>query len=363
MSGASLGDVLRLAALPAALCLQLAAGQAPGLVEEFYSRRVYPVAAGALERASGARWLPVGEWLVALALIGVGAWCLKARRRARRSGAAALQAALRALWIGLGSLWLCFLGCWSLNFQRLPFAVSAGLDMRPSSLAELRAVCQSLIGDSNVLRTDLPEHRDGSLRLVDGPRSALARVGRGFAAAAKRHPFVEDAPHSQPKLLSSSALFSYLGITGVYLPFTAEAYVNSTLPDVELPFSASHETAHRLGFAREDEANYLGYLACRLHPDRDFRYAGTLGASAYALAALGRVDPVNALELSERRSPAVRRDLRALADWSKRYRSRAADVGHAVNDAFLRSQGQRDGLRSYGRMVDLLIAEQRQAGN
>jgi hypothetical protein len=30
-----------------------------------------------------------------------------------------------------------------------------------------------------------------------------------------------------------------------------------------------------------------------------------------------------------------------------------------VNDAYLRSQGQKDGIHSYGRLVDLLVAEHR----
>ena len=34
-----------------------------------------------------------------------------------------------------------------------------------------------------------------------------------------------------------------------------------------------------------------------------------------------------------------------------------------VNDAYLRAQGQADGVQSYGRMVDLILALRRQAGN
>ena len=30
-----------------------------------------------------------------------------------------------------------------------------------------------------------------------------------------------------------------------------------------------------------------------------------------------------------------------------------------MNDAYLKSQGQKEGVRSYGRMVDLLLAERR----
>ena len=56
---------------------------------------------------------------------------------------------------------------------------------------------------------------------------------------------------------------------------------------------------------------------------------------------------------------AVGRDLAALAAWSRRYRSTLSEVGSAVNDTYLRAQGQAAGVASYGRMVDLLIAERR----
>jgi hypothetical protein len=154
-------------------------------------------------------------------------------------------------------------------------------------------------------------------------------------------------------------VLSYLGISGVFCPFTGEPNVNTTLPDPELPFVVAHETAHQRGLAREDEANYVASLACRLHDDADFRYSGSLIASLHALAALRGIASELAAEIGRTRSAPVRRDLRALQEWTLRYQSPLRRVGEAVNDGYLRSQGQRDGVRSYGRMVDLLIAEER----
>jgi hypothetical protein len=152
---------------------------------------------------------------------------------------------------------------------------------------------------------------------------------------------------------------SWLGLTGIYSPFTSEANVNVDVPAPELPFSASHETAHQRGFAREDEANFAGYLACRLHPDRDFRYAGLLAASVHASNALYAVDRAAARDVEAGRSPAVRRDLEALRAWAARHEGPVARAAEKVNDAYLKSQGAADGVRSYGRMVDLLLAERR----
>src|SRR6185436_6457168 len=95
------------------------------------------------------------------------------------------------------------------------------------------------------------------------------------------------------------------------------------------------------------------------HPDADFRYSGALAASVYALNALWTVDRAGHRQLTERRSAAVRRDLQALQRWSDRYSGRVSRVSRSVNNAYLRSQGQAEGVRSYGRMVDLLVAERR----
>jgi Protein of unknown function (DUF3810) len=151
---------------------------------------------------------------------------------------------------------------------------------------------------------------------------------------------------------------SYLGITGIYFPFTAEANVNVVVPDSQLPFTACHELAHQGGIAPEDEANFVAYAACMRHPDADFRYSGVFNAALYALHALSGVDAARAARQAQW-SPAVRRDLDALRAWNERYRGPAETAARAVNNAYLKTQGVDDGVRSYGRMVDLLVLERR----
>ena len=93
----------------------------------------------------------------------------------------------------------------------------------------------------------------------------------------------------------------------------------------------------------------------------DFRYSGTFSAGLYALTALGTVDRQAYDRLRRGLTDPQRRDLAALAAWRARYESRLGDVHEKVNDAYLKTQGQPDGVRSYGRMVDLLLAEWRAA--
>lgn len=253
---------------------------------------------------------------------------------------------------------LAFLALWGLNYHRETLARSAALEVRTSPGTELEALARDLVERANELRVGLPEDPEGVFRLGAGPHEAFARTAAGFEAARGRFPFLE-VPSATPKVALFSPLLSRLAISGIYSPFTAEPLVNGEVPDPDLPFCAAHEAAHSVGFAREDEANYLASVTCRLHPDADFRYSGTMAASAYAMGALASVDRGSAERLHGVRSPAVVRDLDALAAWSARHEGRVAEASRRVNDAYLKAQGTPDGVRSYGRFVDLLLAERR----
>ncbi len=344
-----------LLALISAAGLRLGAEIEPSWVERHYSRGIYPRIAAALAWATSRTQVPVGEplavafVLVALAWLARRAWAAPSRRwRATASGATGL----------LASLYLAFLVVWGLNYQRLPLASGAALDARGPSREELESLAEALVSASDRLRSLVDEDARGVFRVGGSVGATLAETRLGYERAAPRFPWIAGfAP--QPKAAMASAVLSALGISGIYLPFTAEPIVDAEIPAPDIPFAAAHEMAHGLGFAREDEANYVGSLACRLHPKVAFRYSGTLVASLYALAALARVDGDGARRLHEARGAGVRRDIAALAAWSARHEGRVSRASRRVNDAYLRSNGQKGGVASYDRFVDLLVAEQR----
>ena len=330
-------------------------------MERGYSTGLYPAIAASGARLTGRLPFSLAEWVVAAFALLVSWRAIRFVGRAARQRGYLRQAGLPAAMsvvAAAGILYLTFLMVWGLNYSREPFAVAAGLDASPPSVPELRAACADLVQQANALREGLPEDSRGVMRLKDGLDGARGRAESGYREAAAVYGVL--AGRSSPaKPMIASRVFSYLGITGIFFPWTGEPNVNSDVPDPDIPFAIAHEMAHARGFAREDEAGYVGYLACRFHPDPDFRYSGVLSASIYALNALGGVDRASYRELADRRSPAVRRDLRALQEWGDRYSGRLSRASRSVNNAYLRSQGQAEGVRSYGRMVDLLVAERR----
>ena len=82
-----------------------------------------------------------------------------------------------------------------------------------------------------------------------------------------------------------------MGYSGYLNPFTNEAQINSLLPDFQLPFVMCHEVAHQLGYAAENEANFIGYMTAIANPDDYFKYSGYSSGLKYCLRELGRRAP------------------------------------------------------------------------
>mgnify|MGYP002085075037 CR=1 FL=1 len=342
-----------------AAVLRLLAAARPEIVEQAYARSIYPRIARALTAATA--WAPFSIAEVAfvvgmpflLLLVARGVvWALRSPARMRALAFVGLRVSTVAV-----IAYVLFLLLWGLNYHRRPLAASIGLDAGSARPGELAAACAALIERSEGLRAEVQEDASGVAQAPGGVREALARASVGYDALAEEWPLVAGPPVVAKRVWLSPGL-ALLGISGIFIPFTGEANVNTTLPEWTLPFIAAHEVAHQRGFAREDEANYLAYAACRRHPDAIARYASALEASLYAMGALRGVDPEAHRTLHSRRGPGVMRDLAALEEWRRRYESRAGRVHEKVNDAYLRAQGQ-EGVVTYGRMVDLILAERR----
>jgi len=350
------------ALIPAGVALQVVASWAPGVVERVYSSGLYPWLSRAMTTLTG--WfafslaemalIAIGIWIVIV--LGVTVFQLLVRHRSIRN--VLLNGVVKTL-AAAGAIYFAALVLWGLNNHRPTFADSSGLDASPASVAELRAVCETLIDEANDLRAQVDVDAKGAMRVRGSREHVLERAARGFDGLDRDYPGIEPRLVGRPKEVRGSEAMSYLSISGIYAPFTGEPNVNMAIPDTSLPSSASHEMAHQIGFAREDEANFISYLACRNHPDTDFRYSGVFLALGYALGTLAREDPAAFEKLYASVGDGVKLDWKTASEFWARYDTLIGEASSRVNDAYLKSQGQAAGVKSYGRMVDLLIAEHR----
>ncbi len=337
----------------AAIALHYVAAGEPTTVESLYSERIYPRIAASFNVIT--RHLPfaLADWLAITGLATIVVFIARWARHVRSDRRRAFASALHTLVLAGATTYLAFLLFWGLNYRRLPIAVSLGLQTAPAPLSELTQLAEELTADANALRAGRKEEA-GAFRLEVGAHETLRNAAAGFG------PPLGALPHAaRPKGSLFSPLLARLGISGIFVPFTGEALVDTLIPEVEMPFSASHELAHLQGWAREDEASFVAYTACRGHAAPDFRYSGALMASLHASAALAARDRESAKRVAAARAPAVVRDVAEIRAWQQKYEGLLSRLGDRVNDRYLRSQGDPRGLQSYGRMVDLLLAERR----
>ena len=150
---------------------------------------------------------------------------------------------------------------------------------------------------------------------------------------------------------------SYGGIAGIYIPYFAEANVNINQPALLIASSAAHETAHYLGVAREDEANFVSYLACTYSLDASVRYSGTMLALINCANQLYASDAELYRRLvSEYYSEGMLRDLRDYNAYWDSFEGPMEEAVDNMNDNYLKFNKQENGVKSYGMMVDLLLA-------
>lgn len=255
-------------------------------------------------------------------------------------------------------LYILFMFLWGFNYNRLPLNQIMGLEIKKASKSELSEICNNLIKKANNLRTVVQENSEGVIEISGGYKDIFNRAQKGYDKASEVYKELE-GKYGPPKAILLSEAMSYTGITGIYMPYTGEANVNVNEPDMMLPATVLHEMAHQRGFAREDEANYIAYLSCSMHPDVDFQYSGVMLALTHSMNALSGKDMDEYIKLTKNYSEGVRRDLRYYSSFWKQYEGKVEEASNKINDNYLKSNGQGDGVESYGRMVDLLIAEYR----
>ncbi len=340
------------------LCLWLAHFQ-PELVEQHFANGLFPRVRDGL-RAFFGLWPFDGAQAILILLViavplnlvrGLLAWL----KRERSLGNLLLHAVTRVLH-GAGVLYAFFLLSWGMNHARLPYARIVGLELAEVSTSDLSLLTKGLVERCNELREGLLEKQ---LELFPGANGADPRVLVGYEELGKAVPTLASGRPLVRQAYLSPGL-SALGISGIYSPFTAESHVNVEMPRWRHGFVCAHEIAHFKGFAREDEANFIAWQVCRASGDPALEYSATLTAALHCLKALDRSDFFRGDMLRDSFSDAVRADL----DWSRKFwqekRTQATKVAKVANDTYLKSQGQPAGRQSYGRMVELLIAEWRQ---
>lgn len=255
---------------------------------------------------------------------------------------------------GFSLLYFIFISFWGINYYRPRLTELAGFDSSNITDTELYTVSGYLAKSLNDIRVNLSEDENGVVKSKKSLTEILSGSKEGYLFLCENYEFIKFIPHSAKPVFLSEQL-SYLGISGIFIPHTAEPNVNVIISPCMLQATLCHEQAHQLGFAREEEANFISFLACINSTDLEFKYSGLMLAFIHSSNAYYRVDPQGYKQIMDGLSDAVYADLRHNWEFWNRYEGRAAEISNKANDSYLRSNGQTEGVKSYGAMVELVV--------
>lgn len=253
------------------------------------------------------------------------------------------------------------IGC-GVNYHRYAANWYLGLNVQESSVEELSGLLTSLAQETSELRAQLTtENENGVYELPMNVWKLGKEAKLAYENLAEAYP-IFGGNYPAPKPVLFSRLMSHTEITGVFTCWTMEANVNVDISPYSIGATMCHELAHLRGFMREDEANYIAIMACGASDSLDLQYSGKMLALIYVGNALYGKNADLYFEIYRKYySEGVIRDLRANNEyWDQFENTKVAEVANKVNDTYLKANEQEDGVQSYGRVVDLLLAEYRQ---
>ena len=345
---------------------------------EWYAENIYPVFVDTAGRLWGIFPFSVSEIglyiLISAFLLSLAGMAVQAVRRARAARAAAqsteqtaaqgteqtaVQNAARAasswlscILLAAGILAFLYTICCGINYHRRSFSEEEGIVTYRYTAQELKDVCLWLTEEVNALSGEVDRGSSGVMTLEapegEGAVEAMRDLAEEFPALEGYYP--------QPKKLLVSEILSYQGLTGIYSPFTVEANYNGDMTAYNIPFTACHELSHLRGFMQEEEANFIAFLACIGAERTDFQYSGYLSGWVYCMNALYRADHESWQEVRPLLAEEAGSDLEADSAFWDAYEGRISETADRINDTYLKVNGQADGVRSYSRMVDLIVA-------
>ena len=331
----------------------------PRAVENYYATGFYPVISRVQRLLFG--WIPfsVGDLVYLFAAI----WLLYRlvnliRRLIRREVSKVwLWTACRRIVFALLLIYVLFNGLWGLNYDRRGIASQLQLNVQPYSTPELARLLTLVCVRLNTLDSL------GGLASAGASSSRVLFTGavRSYDSLAARDPRFA---YSFPSIKSSlyGYLNDYLGFGGYYNPFTGEAQVNTTLPELEQPFTACHEMGHQLGYAKENEANFSGYLSARQSADPAFRFSVYADLYLYAARELYVRDSNLVRPLRDHLRPFVRQYFREVARFNRRFENPFEPVVRGLYGNYLRANSQPQGIMTYNEVVAWLIAYAKKNG-
>lgn len=321
----------------------------PEFIEQYYSNGFYQFTSKLFRYTLG--WLPFsfGDFIYAFAILYGIRWFYKNRKRLRTD----TKQWFVDVFAAVSLIYFTFHLFWGMNYYRLPLHKNLNLEADYTT-EQLIAVTRNLIEKSNALFVELKQNDTTKIDLPFSKSEILKLAPVGYENLKKTFPHLEYHPKSIKKSLYSYPL-TYMGFSGYLNPFTNEAHVDGLIPVFLFPTTTSHEIAHQLGYAAENEANFIGCLAAINHDDVYFKYCGYMFALRFCLNEINNRDTDLFDRLLKTVNPGILANYKESREFWESYDNPLEPLFKGFYSHFLKANNQIKGMESYNYVVALLV--------
>lgn len=321
----------------------------PEFVEQYYSNGIYQFISKIFRYILG--WLPFsfGDLVYTFAIIYGIRWFFLNRKRLRKD----TKNWLIDVFAAFAIFYFTFHLLWGMNYHRLPLHKSLNIENEYTT-KDLVKVTEILIEISNELHSELSKNDTVKVDLPFSKSDIFKLTTAGYDNLKMNFNHLEYYPRSIKKSIYSYPL-TYMGFSGYLNPFTNEAQVDGLIPIYKFPTTSAHEIAHQLGYAAENEANFIGFLATVSHENIYFKYTGYTFALRFCLNEIYRRDEALYDTIAETVNKGILKNYKEVRDFWTAHQNPTEPLFKGFYNNFLKANKQDKGMQSYNYVVALLV--------
>lgn len=340
--------IIALLLIPQYILVKIASNY-PDFIENYYSNGLYPILSKIFRYVLG--WLPFsfGDLIYAFAIIYALRWLYKNKKNLLKN----TKQWFIDVFAVISIFYFVFHLFWGLNYYRLPLYENLNLS-HDYNTEQLVYVTKKLIENSNNYHLKITNNDTIKVDIPYSKSEIFKRVQNGYDNLKHISPNLHYHPKSIKKSLFSYPL-TYMGFSGYLNPLTNEAQVDAIIPIYRFPTTTAHEIAHQLGYAAENEANFIGFLASINNDDVYFKYAGYTFGLRFCLNEIYNRDEELYEKLVANVNVGILKNYKEVRLFWEAHQNPAEPVFKLFYGNFLKANKQAKGMRSYSYVVALLV--------
>ena len=242
-----------------------------------------------------------------------------------------------------------FYSLWGLNYFKTPLL--SKLDIGEVKYESLQTTLDRLIDDVNEAHLILGDE-DSTLENLEFDKEKI--ISELKLDNIKKFDKISTSKFAKKSIIPK--IFLYQGVSGYINPFTLEAIVVEEIPSIDFSITVLHEQAHQLGYAAEEDANFLAFISSINNQDPLIKYSGYAFGLSYLLNEIQINHNDDLSSFTDKINSGIIEDINSRRKFWQKYSNNIINsLQNVLYDFYLKSNNQKAGIASYSRIVNHII--------